>query len=71
MLLLFLQAGAGGYVCARKGCSGQVSGGEVEKTLQVITAVLDQALELLDMDRPGEETCQPLQRHHLDSMWEC
>ncbi|XP_012672007.2 SET and MYND domain-containing protein 4 [Clupea harengus] len=49
-----LQAGAGGYVCARKGCSGQVSGGEVEKTLQVITAVLDQALELLDMDRPVE-----------------
>ncbi|XP_062391709.1 SET and MYND domain-containing protein 4 [Sardina pilchardus] len=68
-----LQTGAGGYVCVRKGCSGQLSSREAEQTLQVITARLDQALELLDLDRPDEalrllqEALSRAKRHLLET----
>ncbi|XP_048093055.1 SET and MYND domain-containing protein 4 [Alosa alosa] len=68
-----LQTGAGVYVCVRKGCSGQLSSKDVEQTLQVIRGRLDQALELLDLDRPDEalrllqEALSRAKRHLLDT----
>ncbi|XP_063058649.1 SET and MYND domain-containing protein 4 [Engraulis encrasicolus] len=68
-----LQAKAGMYVCVHKGCSGQVSREQLEGILRTLKALLDQALELLDMDQPDEalpflhEAMNKARRHLLDT----